>query len=284
MALEKTDAVVLRMFNWSESSRTVIFFTRKFGKLALVDKGGRSIKSKRGRIMSFALMELTFYASEKESNGYVRDVDPMQTFSFEKDGTVGRLAYGSAACELLNLLLPDEEPQAALFAYFVDFLRVVELADKRSLPALFLTFFLRTLSHLGYHPSLTHCPSCGRAGQAGVFAATQPDHVKSDQTGTGQAGSLAPEFIQFYPERGGILCSSCQTAADHYIRLSAAGFQQLVALQTASLNEAAAMPIAYADTELLLEAMTKFISFQTGLSAKIKSLEFLKKLKDTRLT
>ena len=43
------------------------------------------------------------------------------------------------------------------------------------------------------------------------------------------------------------------------------------------------MPIAYADTELLLEAMTKFMSFQTGLSAKIKSLEFLKKLKDTKL-
>lgn len=274
MALEKTDAVVLRTFNWSESSRTVIFFTRKFGKLALVDKGGRSIKSKRGRIMSFAVMELTFYASEKESNGYIRDVDPMQTFSFEKDGAVGRLAYGSAACELLNMMLPDEEPQAALFAYFVDFLNATEHADKRSLPALFLTFFLRLLSHLGYHPSLIHCPSCGQASQAGSLAAARPDQVDS----------LATEFIQFYPERGGIVCSSCQTAADHYIRLSAAGFAQLVALQTASLNEAAAMPIAYADTELLLEAMTKFMSFQTGLSAKIKSLEFLKKLKDTKLT
>ena len=138
MALEKTEAVVLRTFNWSESSRTVIFFTRDFGKIALVDKGGRSIKSKRGRIMSFALMELTFYTSEKESNGYIRDVDPLKIFSFEKDGTVGRLAYGSAACEMLNLLLPDEEVQPALFAYFVDFLNAVELADKRSLPAIFL--------------------------------------------------------------------------------------------------------------------------------------------------
>ncbi|MDH3890267.1 MAG: DNA repair protein RecO [candidate division Zixibacteria bacterium] len=265
MALEKTDAVVLRTFNWSESSRTVVFFTRNFGKIALVDKGGRSIKSKRGRIVSFAHMELTFYASEKESNGYIRDVDPMQAFSFEKDGAVGRLAYGSAACELLNLLLPDEEPQETLFDYFVGFLSAVEVADKRSLPGLFLAFFLRLLSHLGYHPSLTHCPSCGQ--QAVSLVATRPT-----------------EYIQFYPERGGVLCSSCQTAADHYIRLSTAGFEQLVALQTASLTEAAALPIAYADTELLLEALTKFMSFQTGLSAKIKSLEFLKKLKDTKLT
>ena len=113
MALEKTDAVVLRTFNWSESSRTVIFFTRNFGKMALVDKGGRSIKSKRGRIVSFTHMELTFYASEKESNGYIRDVDTLKAFSFEKDGAVGRLAYGSAACELLNLLLPEEEPPSS---------------------------------------------------------------------------------------------------------------------------------------------------------------------------
>ena len=226
-------------------------------------------------------MELTFYASEKESNGYIRDVDPLKTFSFEKDGTVGRLAYGSAACEMLNLLLPEEEVQAGLFAYFVDFLSAVELADKRSLPALFLAFFLRMLSNLGYHPSLNHCASCGQ--QAGSVAASRPNQVNSAQTGSSQAGSLAPEYIQFYPERGGILCSSCQTAADHYIRLSAAGFEQLVALQTASLTEAAALPIPYADTELLLEAMTKFMSFQTGLSSKIKSLEFLKKLKDTKL-
>lgn len=278
MPLENTDAVVLRTFNWSESSRTVLFFTRKFGKIALVDRGGRSIKSKRGRVVSFALMELTFYTSEKESNGYIREVDTMQAFSFEKDGAVGRLAYGSAACETLNMLLPDEEPQAALFAYFVDFLNATEHADKRSLPALFLAFFLRVLSHLGYHPSLTHCPACGQASQAGVLAAARPSQASVDQ-----ADSPPTEFVQFYPERGGVLCKSCQTAADHYIRLSQAGFAHLVALQTASLNEAAAMPIAYADTELLLEAMTKFMSFQTGLSAKIKSLEFLKKLKDTKL-
>jgi len=35
-------------YNWSESSRTAVFFTERFGKLPLVDKGGRSAKSKRG--------------------------------------------------------------------------------------------------------------------------------------------------------------------------------------------------------------------------------------------
>jgi len=266
MSLEKTEAVVLKAFNWSESSRTVVFFSRRFGRIALVDKGGRSFKSRRGRIVGFAVLELTFYGSQKETRGYIRDVDPIETFSFEKDGTVGRLAYGSAACELLLLLLPEEEPQSDLYDYFVGFLKCVEAANKRSLPALFLAFFLRTLSHLGYHPSLTHCASCG-VGQADSFAATR-----------------SQKHIHFYPERGGVLCSACQTAADQYIRLSSACFEQLVSLQSASLTGAAAMPIAYADTELLLEVLTKFVSSQTGVSGELKSLEFLKKLKKSDLS
>ncbi|MCK4461464.1 MAG: DNA repair protein RecO [candidate division Zixibacteria bacterium] len=267
MSLEKTEAVVLKSFNWSESSRTVIFFSRRFGKIALVDKGGRSLKSKRGRIVGFAVLELTFYNSQKESSGYIRDVDPLETWSFEKEGTVGRLAYGSAACELLHLLLPEEESQVTLYDYFVSYLKCVEAADKRSLPALFLAFFLRCLSHLGYHPALTHCASCGRASQAGSQGATRP-----------------AEYVQFYTERGGVLCSSCQTAADQYIRLSSAGFEQLVTLQSASLTEAAAIPITFADTELLLEALTRFVSCQTGVSGELKSLEFLRKLKKTKLS
>jgi DNA repair protein RecO (recombination protein O) len=267
MSLEKTEAVVLKAFNWSESSRTVIFFSHRFGKLALVDKGGRSFKSKRGRIVGFAVLEITFYDSQKESSGYIRDVDPLETFSFEKEGTMGRLAYGSAACELLHLLLPEEETQIDLYDYFVGYLKCVDVADKRSLPALFLAFFLRTLSHLGYHPSLTHCAACGRADQVDSQAAARPT-----------------EYAQFCPERGGVLCSSCQTPADQYIRLSSACFEQLVNLQSASLTEAAAMPITYADTELLLEALTRFVSCQTGVSGDLKSLEFLQKLKKTDLT
>ena len=63
MALEKTEAVVLKAFNWSESSRTVLFFSRRFGRIALVDKGGRSFKSKRGRVTPFAKLEISFYQS-----------------------------------------------------------------------------------------------------------------------------------------------------------------------------------------------------------------------------
>ncbi|PWB72504.1 DNA repair protein RecO [candidate division GN15 bacterium] len=262
MPLEKSDAFMLKAFNWSESSRTVIFFTREFGKLALVDKGGRRVSGKRGRLMPFARMELTFHISEKSSRGYVSDSDLLELYEFQLEGSLGRLAYASAACELLNLLLPEGEPLPSLFTYTTSFFEKTNSVDRRSLPALFVTFFLRLLSQLGYHPSLGYCIGCGLSWEE-----SSPDN-----------GTVA-----FSPERGGYVCPSCQRVAEYYIWLSSGGYRLLTRLQTCSLDEASLMPIGYQDCSLMLDLLTRFLSYQAGVSGDLKSLEFLEKLKNSQL-
>jgi len=262
MPLEKSEAFMLKAFNWSESSRTVIFFTREFGKLALIDKGGRRMASKRGRLMPFARMELTFHASEKSGRGYISDSDLLELYEFQEDGTLGRLAYASAACELLNLILPEGEPLPALFSYVAGFFGKANSVDKRSLASVFVTFFLRLLSQLGYHPSLTYCIGCGL---------------------NWEESSSHAETVCFSPERGGYVCPSCQRVGEYYIGLSSGGFRTLTQLQTASLDEASLMQIGYQEASLMLELLTRFLSYQAGVSPDLKSLEFLEKLKNSHL-
>jgi len=261
MSLEKSEAVILKTYNWSESSRTVVFFSQEFGRIALVDKGGRSIKSKRGRLVPFSRSELTFYHSEKETSGYISDVELLEAFSFEKEGTLGRLAYASAACELLHLLLPEDEPQRALYNYFVSFLRQMDTADRRFLPAVFVAFYLRLLSQLGYHPSLAYCASCGKE----LTVNGGEDEVK-----------------MFGVDRGGFVCAACQKAGDYYISFSGDSHKLLLALQTASLSEAATLPIGFSEAAKLLDALTKFVGNQTGLNSELKSLQFIEKLKNAQ--
>jgi DNA repair protein RecO (recombination protein O) len=263
MPLEKSEAVVLKMFNWSESSRTAVFFTREFGKLPLVDKGGRSIKSKRGRLLRFARLDLTFYSSHKESSGYISDVETRKVWSLEKDGELGRLAYGSAACELLYLLLPEGEPQGALYQYFLTYLSHLETVDKRYLPSLFLTFFLRSMSLLGFHPSLAFCAGCNK--DADIF--------------------LKPgDEARFSPKRGGLICPACQKPGEYYIGLSVDQVKTLTVLQRASLDEAVTVPLGYREATTLVETLGNFLKFHSGLGSDLKSLEFLEKLKNTQLT
>jgi len=262
MPLETSEAIVLKTFNWSESSRFVVFFTREKGKLRLADRGGRSMKSKRGRLMPFARLELTYYTSEKQTTGYISDSELLQLFSFEREGTLGRLAYGSAACELLNLLLPEEQEQRDLYRYTISYLKMVDQVDRRSLPSLFIAFFLRLLSQLGYHPSLGYCTVSG-------------DDVESFL----DKGSE----VLFSPEAGGIVSPPCQRPGEYYITLSFDSFSHLLSLQRASLAEAAAHPVGFAEGSLLLEALSKFLHYQADLRSGLKSLEFLDKLKKTHL-
>jgi DNA repair protein RecO (recombination protein O) len=261
MALQKSDAIVLKAYNWSESSRTIVFFTRDFGRLALIDKGGRSLKSRRGRMLAFTKLEVTFYQSQRETSGYVSDILVERPFEFAREGTLGRLGYGSAACELLLLLLADEEPQPELFDYTVHYLNWLDKAEKRYLPALFVAFFLRLLSTLGYHPSLTHCSVSGQS-------------IADEAEARGE--------VAFSPEQGGVVSAACQKAGDCYIRLTYQSLKLLVTLQTASLREAGTLPISFVEAGVLVEALCRFMSFQAGVRSEIKSLEFLEKLKNNQ--
>jgi DNA repair protein RecO (recombination protein O) len=243
MSIAKSEAILLKAFNWAESSRTLVFFTREFGKLPIVDKGGRSIKSKRGRPIPFAVLELTFYKSDKEARGYLSDIELVRTFEFDKEGTLGRLAYGSAACELLYLLLPEEEEQGALFTYFLNYLELINTVERHGLPALFVTFFLRLLSHLGYHPSLAYCVSCGKDVEE---AAGQGDMV-------------------FSAERGGMICQACARPGEYYIVVSQATYGLLNELQTASLSEASSIGLGFQQAQSMVDLLTAFLTFQSGM-------------------
>lgn len=261
MALEKTYGIVLKSYDWSESSRTISFFTRNFGKLSLVDKGGRSLAAKRGRVVPYSELELTFYESKKESSGYISDVELIRMFELSSEGSLGRLAYASAAVELLQLLLPKEEPLIDLYEYSVSLLEKIDTAKKQALSSLFLTFFLRLLSQLGYHPSLEYCGGCDKSVESFMKEGT---------------------VVRFSPERGGVVCPSCQNPGEYYIGLPYDGFMKLLELQTASLNEAENLTLGFKETLLLLDALVKFLEYQADISQKIKSLEFLHKLKNAK--
>ncbi len=44
MSLEKTDALVIRQVDFSESSRVVTFFSREFGRFSAMAKGAKRLK------------------------------------------------------------------------------------------------------------------------------------------------------------------------------------------------------------------------------------------------
>ena len=259
MAIKKTEAFLLKAFNWSESSRTISFFTREQGKLPLIDRGGRSLSAKRGRALPFSRLALTYYASERSSNGYLSEISVEQAWSFESEGSLGRLAFGSAACELLWLMLPDEEPHTDIYQYTLKYFSLLSSADRVALPAIFVAYFLRLLSMLGYQPVLSGCVACGKS-----------------------LGDFKTARMSFSPDRGGLLCPACQASGESYISLSLEDLLESLKLQAASLEQAADERTEFTCASRIVDALLKFLRTQTGIG-KLNSLEFLDKLKQAQL-
>ncbi|UCG60330.1 MAG: DNA repair protein RecO C-terminal domain-containing protein, partial [Candidatus Zixiibacteriota bacterium] len=128
-------------------------------------------------------------------------------------------------------------------------------------PSLFVAFYLRVLSQLGYHPSLSYCVGCGKE----------------------LAGFASQGERMFGVERGGVVCEACQKPGDYYIGFSSDSFNRLVLLQTSSLNEATGAEIGFKEAGRFLEALTRFLASQTGFTADLKSLAFIEKLKNSQL-
>ena len=207
-------------------------------------------------------MEVSYFKSDKSGTGYLTEVEPLESFLFERSGSLGRLTFGSAALEILYDLLPEDEPQKSLYHLTIQFLRLIDLAHKLSLYPLFLAYLMKLLSQLGYRPNFSGCVGCGKDLQ-----------IKSEAN---ENNGLA-----FSSERGGLVCSTCQIAGEYYIRLQSEQQKIVYALQTASLAEAASFSIKYKEAENILELLTNFLRYQTG-TKKLKSLIFLEKLKKTK--
>lgn len=253
-----SEGIILKSVNWKENSRIVTFFLENCGRLSIIDRGGRSIKSKKGRLLTFCRMEVNYFKSERSGAGYLTEVDPIESFLFERDGSLGRLTFASAAVEILYNLLPEDEPQESLYHLTLQFLKLTDLAHKISLYPLFLAYLMKLLSFLGYRPNFAGCVGCGK------------DLQNSNNN-----------RLAFSAERGGLVCSTCQIAGEYYIRLQSERQKIVYALQTASLAEATNFKIKFKEAEDLLELLTNFLRYQTG-TKELKTLVFLEKLKKTK--
>ena len=161
MAMYKTTGLVLRRHNFGEADRIVTLLTPDRGKLRVVAKGIRRIKSRMaGHLELFSRSQLMLVEG--------RNLDIITSARLQHYQANGwadyervRLAY--LVAEIIEKLTSDEgDPQPELFALASQFYELLEA--NTDLGWLELVFKLQLANHLGYRPELSVCRSCGRGG------------------------------------------------------------------------------------------------------------------------
>ena len=148
----RTDAVVLRILDYGETSRIATLFTHELGKLSVMARGARASKSRFGSTLEpLAYIQAIIYVKPSRDLQSLTDASHVRTFPVVRESLSG-IRAGLGFVELTNALMQEGEPNSDAFALLVNALTHL---NEHETPHLQLSLFfkLRLASILGYSPS-----------------------------------------------------------------------------------------------------------------------------------
>ena len=210
MNSEKTDGVVLRIVEFSESSCIVTWFTRDFGKVTTMAKGARRRKNPyEGAIDVLSFSKIVFLHKRSDSLDLLTEAKLERRFrTAAKD--LHRLYCGYHLLELLNCLTDDFDPHPALYDQLERTL--VRLESEESLAPLMTCFELQLLKELGHSPEWKFCVNCG---------------VEIERHSR----------VAFAPVEGGVVCRRCRVGRRQVISIARQVADELEFLSRANLSQ-----------------------------------------------
>jgi DNA repair protein RecO (recombination protein O) len=166
MALQTTEAFVLRTYSLAEADKICVFLTKEMGKVRGVAHGARKVKSRFGSALEpFTEVSLTYFQKEGRELVSISTCEIVRShfYSAARDPeTAGAFSY---MAELLTEFLPDNEANERLYRLVG---AVLEAIEKESDLALVLRYFETwVLKFSGFFPDLSRCSLCAEAAGAG---------------------------------------------------------------------------------------------------------------------
>ena len=158
--IQKTDGIVLKSFDFRETSRIVTFFTREAGKLKGILKGIRKNPKKFGsQVDRFSLNEILYYPSRQSEIHLVGHCDLKEYFGLIRQDYKRSLA-ANYILELVDAIMPTEEKNLNVYELMLDFLKT--LGETSDIDKMIHIFQIKTLLYSGFRPHIDSCVKCGQ--------------------------------------------------------------------------------------------------------------------------
>ena len=225
---EQAQALVVRGTDWSETSRITTLFTKEFGKIRALAKGGRRLRSNFE--IAFDLLTVCQVVYLRKAHGgldLLIEARVQERFPALRSN-ITALNSGYYIAELLSDGTQDYDPHPKLFDAAISTLKSLPAkAEPSLLPAgawvrsPVSAFELVWLEELGYGPRLEECVVCG------LVLPVPP---------------LAEIRVSFSPEAGGVVCPGCQPDVRDKRPLSEPGRGALIALQACAAGTREPLP------------------------------------------
>ncbi len=165
MSQERSEAIVLRGVDFSETSRIVTFLTPDRGRLTCLAKGVRRPKSTLAAALdTLNRLELVYYWKDGRSVQNLAEASVLDGFA-EIKANLEKAAFSAFAMEVAGRVAHENEPSQELYAVLVHGLESLR-RWAGNIRAHAVWQVLQLLSAAGYEPTVDRCVECGEAATA----------------------------------------------------------------------------------------------------------------------
>lgn len=188
----RTLAFVFKKEDRGEQDQLFTVFTKDFGKLKILGKATRKLKSKlRASLQPFYLAEIEFI----QGKSYKTLTDAVRIERFKKtEKDLLKLKIAHEMAEVLDILIKGEEPDKNTGNLILESFKRLNSCNSRLNFIVFSYFLWNFFSILGYQPEIEKCVFCRK--------------------------KLIPKEIYFSSGQGGIICGKCRKKSKNRSKIS----------------------------------------------------------------
>ena len=253
MPVYSTPAILLRRLDYGDFDLILTFLTLERGKISLIAKSAKkSTKRFAGILELFSLIEVVGSTGKGHGLPVLQEAALISPFSAIRSD-IGKTAYASYWCELLNNWVEENQRQASL--YYLLKHALSQLDGGAPAPAETSVFFqMRLLCLSGHSPRLSHCGRCRKNLEA-----------------------IEANVVVFDIAKGAILCEACMPGAAGRIRLSKGTIKQLLWIESGDIKKASRVRFGTQAIKEGLEFLETFLPYIMGKQPQ--SLKFLQQIR-----
>lgn len=154
----KVNGLVIKESELGEYDKLLTILTEKFGKLYVIGKGARSVRSLH--IATTQLFSFSSFNLRKRGNYYyITDSDLIENY-YDIRNDVLKLSLASFACDVVCEIAKEGVEEYNLLKLILNTLYAIS-KDIKPLEMIRACFELRVVSDAGFMPDLTSCRACG---------------------------------------------------------------------------------------------------------------------------
>ncbi|MBP9853446.1 MAG: DNA repair protein RecO [Candidatus Omnitrophica bacterium] len=242
--IPKTEAIVLKSFDYRETSRIVTFFTKEYGKITGLMKGIRKDPKKFGSsVDKYSVNDLVYYHYRNSDLHLVSHCDLKEYYFLVRKDYEKNVAanYG---LELVDKIMQIEQINADVYQLMKNFLERLE--TEKDIDRLIYILQIKMLQLSGFSPHLDNCVKCNKKIEGKV---------------------------RFSMISGGLVCHECPTAETSFTLISKGAVSTLLHIERNKWEDCLRIGLTRKVKAELKYILDNFLVYH--LERKVKSSKYL---------